>query len=35
MEKAVDEQGYNADYTRVIRTLELEAGAELNAAFAT
>ena len=35
MEKAVDEQGYNADYTRVIRTLELEAGAELNAAIAT
>ena len=29
MEKAVNDQGYDADYTRVLRTLELEAGIEL------
>tara|TARA_B110000003_G_C16635082_1_gene528084 strand:+ start:300 stop:1238 length:939 start_codon:yes stop_codon:yes gene_type:complete len=30
MEKAVNDQGYDADYTRVLRTLELEAGIELH-----
>lgn len=29
LEKSSDEQGYDADYTRVIRTLELIAGIEL------
>ena len=28
--KAVNDQGYDADYTRVLRTLELEAGIELH-----
>ena len=29
LEKSTDEQGYDADYTRVVRTLELGAGIEL------
>ncbi len=35
MKKAVDDQGYHADYTCVLRTLEREAGVELHAASST
>ena len=35
MKKAIDDQGYHADYTRVLRTLEIEAGVELHAASST
>ena len=35
LEKSTDEQGYDADYTRVVRTLELSAGIELHRGAAT
>ena len=35
LEKSTDEQGYDADYTRVVRTLELGAGVELRQGAAT
>ncbi len=35
LEKSTDEQGYDADYTRVVRTLELGAGIELHQGAAT
>ena len=35
LEKSTDEQGYDADYTRVVRTLELGAGTELRQGVAT
>ena len=35
LEKSTDEQGYDADYTRVVCTLELSAGIELHQGAAT
>ena len=35
LEKSTDEQGYDADYTHVVRTLELSAGIELHQGAAT
>jgi len=35
LEKSTDEQGYDVDYTRVVRTLELGAGIELRQGAAT